>query len=443
MLQLTSKNPHVDALQHQEVRKLDKLIKHIVANISTCASHKRDTAPQRQTDKNHAQRDGIHVLLSVLCAYGYLRMHPGDEQRIQERFVQHSTERICVSDDHGTITFLQALNFFKRSALMGDLCGNEMMQQICETTSVPFVFGKYVMMGEVARILKIVVESIGKRVVLSQANMTEVIKSLATCMMETGEVLSKQAENDVQHRSVWGNSQHTGVYATELRNVVVELLWQEFSNLVNNRQVCAKYEPLITGMFVFWGEQTNKWTQRPVHTTAVPSAIIVQTPCSRRAGCWQEPEFVLAQTRGDMKAILHSTGLHYFENECRTMIRNVTGLSACWHEMMVCSPGNSNIQEIQAAMHFVFPALPLARLIENVKQYEIYNTGVHLLSHAKPDLFPISRPDGGCKLPLEVVYVCESMQDILYKHIPVGDARFDTIETLRVDIVVNLLHFLL
>jgi len=74
---------------------------------------------------------------------------------------------------------------------MGDLCGNDIMEQICETTLVLFVFGKYVMMGEVARILKIVVESIRKRVGLSQTNMSEVIKSFATCMMLTGEVLSK------------------------------------------------------------------------------------------------------------------------------------------------------------------------------------------------------------------------------------------------------------
>ena len=320
---------------------------------------------------------------------------------------------------------------------MGDLCSNEVMEQICETTSVLFVFGKYVMMGEVARILKIVVESIGKRVGLSQTNMTEVIKSFAACMMLTGEVLSKQAENDVQHTSVRQNTQQKGVYAKKLRDAVVELLWQEFLNLVNNRQVSAKYQPLMTGMLVFWGEQTNKWTRRPVHSTSGPSA----TMCSRPAGCWQEPELVLAQTRGDMKAMLHSTSLHHFENECRTMIRNVTGLSACLHEMTVCS--SNDIQEIQEAMHFMFPAVPLARLNENVKQYEIYNTGVHLLSHAEPVLFPIPRPNGGYKLPLEVVYVCESMQDILYRAIPVDDARFDTIETLRIDIIANLLHFLL
>ena len=113
MLQLTPKNTHVDAWQHEEVHNVDKLMKHIVANISTCASHKRDTAPQRQTDRNDGQRDRIHVLLSVLCAHGYLHMLPGDEERIQERFVQHSTKRIWVSNDNGTITFLQALNFFK------------------------------------------------------------------------------------------------------------------------------------------------------------------------------------------------------------------------------------------------------------------------------------------------------------------------------------------
>ena len=441
MLQLTPKNTHVDALQHEEVQALDKLIKHIVANISTCASHKRHTAPHWQTDKNDGVRDGIHVLLSVLCAHGYLHMHAGDEERIQERFVQNSTKRIWVSNDNGTIPFLKALNFFKQTALMGDLCGNEMMQQICETTPVPFVFGKYVMMGEVARILKIVVESIGKRVVLSQANTARVIKSLAACMMQKGEALSKKAENTVQHTTVGQDTQQKGVYATELRNVVVQALWQECWNMVSNRQVSAEYEPLMTGMFVFWGEQTSKWTRRPLHTPTDPHSTTVQTVCNSPVGGWREPELVLAHTRGEMKAMLHRTTLHVFENECRTMIRNVTGLSACLHEMMVCTP--DDVEEIQAAMQFVFPALPLARLDENVKQYEIHNTGVHLLSLAEPILFPNTRPNGGYKLPLEVVYVCQSMQDILYKDIPVHDARFDTIQTLRVDIVANLLHFLL
>jgi len=89
------------------------------------------------------------------------------------------SQGIWVSSEKGTITTVQALNFFKRMAILGDLCGNETIQQICESSAVPFVFGKCVMMGEVVRIFVMVVKNISKRFMVHENNMAHIVRTLA------------------------------------------------------------------------------------------------------------------------------------------------------------------------------------------------------------------------------------------------------------------------
>ena len=142
-----------------------------------------------------------------------------------------------------------------------------------------------------------------------------------------------------------------------------------------------------------------------------------------------------------MASIVASMGRLRFERECKAMVTNVMGISHGLHEMCVCT--QDEILSIQHGMNIMLPGLSMTRLCENVQHFEIYNTGVHLLRHQEPVLFLNDRPNGGYKLPAEVFDTCENIRHNLYNNIPSDDARFETIQNLRIGIVVDLLHFFL
>jgi len=63
-------------------------------------------------------------------------------------------------------------------------------------------------------------------------------------MMEASEVLCAQAELDVQNNITWYASQRKGVYTAELREVVVEEIWDAFRSIeVGKAVVCTKLWP--------------------------------------------------------------------------------------------------------------------------------------------------------------------------------------------------------
>jgi len=63
--------------------------------------------------------------------------------------------------------------------------------------------------------------------------------------MEASEVLCAQAELDVQNNITWYASQRKGVYTAELREVVVEEIWDAFHSIAQGGEavVCTKLWP--------------------------------------------------------------------------------------------------------------------------------------------------------------------------------------------------------
>ena len=508
MLQLTGKNMFADELderQQHDVAELDSLLKNVVQNYTTgLRAHKtKRTGAERRATRG-TRSSTVDMILKMLCAHGYLQMGSGDMPIIQKKFHAGNTKRIWVSNENGTITFLQALNFFKKTALMGDLCGSETMQQLCETTAVPFVFGKHIMLGEVLRIAQTVQNSIEKRLRLAPRHMSMVIKRLCASMTQAGELLIKKAESGVIANTSWAESQETFVYGRDLRLVVVGEIWHEITNVLCQREVRPEYHQLLSAMLNSWGSQTQQWSPRADIAEANPGHwrgfsmssthldALVPHVAGRTGACSEldyhalrRPHTLQSQMhlsskqtaydahpasgktkapsqhtctdardqrtdwhcppahelRSTMAAIVARTGQERFEMECRAMITNVMGVSPGLHEMCVCT--QDEIQSIQHDMKFMLSGLSMTHLYENVKHFEIYNTGVHLLRHTEPTLFPNKRPTGGYKLPAEVFGICENIRHKLYNNIPPADARFETIQNLRIGIVVDLLHFFL
>ena len=140
---------------------------------------------------------------------------------------------------------------------------------------------------------------------------------------------------------------------------------------------------------------------------------------------------------------IRKVGVEQMKTNVTKMLQNVTGLFCVVPDMVETEDCDERVTQLQTQMHFLLPHISLQNLQENVRRYEIYNTGMHLLTdEAEPIVFPNARSHNATRLPREVVSVCRTTSFVLSENISKNDCRFQLISALRTDIVTNLLHFL-
>jgi len=138
---------------------------------------------------------------------------------------------------------------------------------------------------------------------------------------------------------------------------------------------------------------------------------------------------------------IRKAGIEQVKTNIMKMLQNVTGFFCAVPDMVEID--DDSVAQLQAQMHFLLPRISLQTLQENVRAYQIYNTGIHLLTdEAEPVVFPNERCHNVIRLPREVVSVCTTMSYALSENIPKTDCRFQLISALRTEIVTNLLHSL-
>jgi hypothetical protein len=377
------------------------------------------------------------------------------------------------------------------------------MQQICEGSAVPFVFGKYIMMGEVARICAVLEDNILRRFPVPPHEMSQIVCTLAEHMMQACEHLCARAETDVQTHITWDASQRKAVYTEELRGVVVEQIWRVFDKVARGGEADAPFQTLAGLMLFSWEEQTRacsspvlgqrreatgyaREADAPVrdagHSHRIPvgfDAGLLQTvhSCARRV---QRREYSQDKTTAGTSTLFSLGSLEVLspdihpvfasggrrdavrsarvQRQMRALVAEIVythgeaGFQARCKLMIqkmtgLCSGMHEmtvfraeEIGHLQQTIGFLFPGMSVSRLGHNVQQHEAALTGIHLLHHREPVCSAHSPPL--CKVPGEIWTVCKDADSLLYNRTRPSDGRFSVIAALRVDILVHLLHFL-